>query len=164
MNSEFTKIVVWLECNKHSLNVSKTHYQPLICENLEIRGEYIQWGRKTKFLGTDIAKGLGIICKAKKLLNSLILCILYHCFVYPYLDYYIEVWGDSFKTYMQTLVSLQREVQRIITHSKYNVCVDQLSKTIKILEIKKIHVYKVATFCYPLFMANTVRIWRSKRH
>ena len=49
MNIELTKIVDWLDCNKLSLNVSKTHYilfrsqgmrKPLICENLEIRGAY----------------------------------------------------------------------------------------------------------------------------
>ena len=92
MNNELTKIVVWLDCNKLSFNISKTHYilfrsqgmrKPLIGENLEIRGEHIQRDCKTKFLGvivdekltwadhiqyirTKIAKGLGIICKAKK--------------------------------------------------------------------------------------------------
>ena len=155
LNIELTKIVDWLDCNKLSLNVSNTHYilfrsqgmrKPLICENLEIRGECIQQDRKTKFRGvivdekitwadhiqyirTKIAKGIGIICKAKKLLNFQTLCMLYYCFVYPYLDYCIEVWGDSFKTYMQTLVSLQRKVLRIITHSSWNTCVDQLYKT-----------------------------------
>ena len=91
MNNELTKIVDWLDCNKLSLNVSKIHYilfrsqgmrKPLIGENLEIRGEHIQRDCKTKFLGvmvdekitwadhiqyigTEIAKGLGIICKTK---------------------------------------------------------------------------------------------------
>ena len=190
MNIELTKIVDWLDCNKLSLNVSKTHYilfrsqgmrKPLICENLEIRGECIQQDRKTKFLGvivdekltwadhiqyirTKIAKGLGIICKAKKLLNSQTLRMLYYCFVYPYLDYCIEVWGDSFKIYMQTLVSLQRKVLRIITHSSWNTCVDQLFKTKKILQIKKIHVYKVALVmfkvkrdCCPTVLSNLFR-------
>ena len=149
MTIELTKIVDWLDCNKLSLNVSKTHFilfrsqgmrKPLFCENLEIRGGCIQQDRKTKFRGvivdekftwadhiqyirTKIAKGLGIICKAKKLLNSQTLHMLYYCFVYPYLDYCIKVWGDSFKTYMQTLVSLQRKVLRIITHSSWNTCV-----------------------------------------
>ena len=95
MSNELTKIVDWLDCNKLSLNVSKTHYilfrsqgmrQPPIGENLEIRGEHIQRDCKTKFLGvivdekltwtdhiryirTKIAKGLGTICKAKKILD-----------------------------------------------------------------------------------------------
>ena len=167
MSNELTKIVDWLDCNKLSLNVSKTYYilfrsqgmrQPLIGENLEIRGEHIQRDCKTKFLGvivdekltwtdhiqyirTKIAKGLGIICKAKKLLNSQTLRMLYYCFVYPYC---IEVWGDSCKVYMQTLVRLQRKVMRIITHSSWNACVDQLFASTKFIEIQKIHVYKVA--------------------
>ena len=60
MNSEIIKIVDWLDCNKLSLNVSKTHYilfrsqgmrKPLIGENLAVWGEHIQWDCKTKFLG-----------------------------------------------------------------------------------------------------------------
>ena len=65
---------------------------------------------------------------------------------------------------MQTLVSLQRKVLRIITHSSWNTCVDQLFKTKKILEIKKIHVYKVALAmfkvkhdCCPTVLSNLFR-------
>ena len=135
--------------------------KPLIGENLAIRGEHIQRDCKTKFLGvivhekltwadhmqyirTKIAKGLGIISKAKKLLNSQTLCMLYYCFVYPYLNYGIEACGDSCKVYMQTLVRLQRKVMRIITHSSWNAYVDQLFKSTKIMAIQKIHVYKIA--------------------
>ena len=59
MNNELTKIVDWLDCNKLSLNVSKTHYilfqsqgmrKPLIGENLKIRGEHIQRDCKTMVL------------------------------------------------------------------------------------------------------------------
>ena len=67
MNIELNKIVDWLDCNKRSLIVSKTHFilfrpqgmrKPLICENLEIRGECIQQDRKTKFLGVIVDEKL----------------------------------------------------------------------------------------------------------
>ena len=59
MNNELTKIVDWFDCNKLSLNITKTHYilfrsqgmhKPFICENLEIRDECIQRDRKQIFL------------------------------------------------------------------------------------------------------------------
>ena len=66
-NIELTKIFDWLDCDKLSLKVAKTHYilcwsqsmhKPLICENLEIRGECIQRDRKTKFLGVIVDEKL----------------------------------------------------------------------------------------------------------
>ena len=88
MNGELLNIVDWLDSNKLSLNVSKTHFilfrsqgmrKPLINENLIIKNESINQDHKTKFLGVivdekltwfehiqyikcKIAKGIGIIC------------------------------------------------------------------------------------------------------
>ena len=59
-------------------------------------------------------------------LNLQTLRMLYVCFVYPYLDYCIEVWGDSCKIYMQTLLNLQIKVMRVITNFSWNACVDLL--------------------------------------
>ena len=133
--------------------------KPLIGENLAIRDGHIQRDCKIKFLGVIVgekltwadhiqyirtAKGLCMICKTKKLLDSQILCMLYYCFVYPNLNYHIEVWGDSCKVYMQTPIRLQRKVMGVITHSGWNAGVDRLFKSTKFMKIQKVHVYKVA--------------------
>ena len=146
MNGELLNIVDWLDCNRLSLNVSKTHFilfrsqgmrNPVINEELTIKNEPIKQDYKTKFIGVivdekltwsehiqyikcKIAKGIGIISKARRLLKNETLRTLYYCFVYPYLNYCVEVWGDTFKTYLQTLVKLQRRVLRIISQSKWN--------------------------------------------
>ena len=82
------------------------------------------WTYHTQCIRTKIAKGLGMICKTKKLLNFQTLWMLYYCFAYPDLNYCIEVWGDSCKVCMQTLIHLQRKFMRIITNSSLNACVD----------------------------------------
>ena len=123
MNGELLNIVDWLDSNKLSLNVTKTHFIlfwsqgmriPLINEDLIIKHESINQDHKTIFLGAivdekltwfehiqymkcKIAKGIGIICKPRQLLNSKTLCTLYHCFVYPYLNYCVEVWATPLK-------------------------------------------------------------------
>ena len=56
---------------------------------------------------------------------------------------------------MQTLVRLQRKVMRIITHSSWNACVDQLFKSTKIMEIQEIYVYKVAMI---MFSHNAINV------
>ena len=102
------------------------------------KGESIKLYHKNKFLGVivdekltwfehiqhikcKISIGIDMICKARRLLNSETICTLYHCFVYQFLSYYVEVWGDTFKTYLQALVELQKRVLRIISYSKWNM-------------------------------------------
>ena len=76
--------------------------------------EKLTWCEHVQYIKHEIAKGNGIISKARRLLNNDMLCTLYHCFVYSYSNYCIEVWGDTFKTHLQTLVKLQKKVLRII--------------------------------------------------
>ena len=187
MNGELLNIVDWLDCNRLSLNVSKTHFilfrsqgmrNPVINEELTIKNEPIKQDYKTKFLGVivdekltwsehiqyikcKIAKGIGIISKARRLLKNETLRILYYCFVYPYLNYCVEVWGDTFKTYLQTLVKLQRRVLRIISQSKWNESVDHLYKFYNIMQLKKIHFYKVALLMFRVKTLSAPSVFRA---
>ena len=151
--------------------------KPFINEDLIIKNESINQDHKTKFLGVivdekltwfehiqyikcKIAKGIGIICKARKLLNSKTLCTLYYCFVYPDLNYCVEVWGDTFKTYLQALVKLQKRVLRIISYSKWNASVDHLYKYYNIMQLKKIFFYKVALLMFRVKTSSAPSIFR----
>ena len=153
VNKDMVNVTEWLDANKLSLNVSKTHYiifrsqgmrNPVVTSPLIIKDETIKRDHKTKFLGVildekltffhilyikgKIAKGLGIICKARKLLNAQTLRTLYYCFVYPYMNYCIDVWGDMCKSYLEPLVKLQKKVLRIISYSGFNSNVDNVFK------------------------------------
>ena len=182
MNGELRNIVDWLDSNKHSLNISKTHFnlfrsqgmrKPLINEDLIIKNESNNQDHKTKFLGVivdekltwfehiqyvkcKISKGSGIICKARQLLNSKTLCTLYYCFVYPYLNYCVEVWGDTFKTYLQA----QKRVLRMISYSKLNASVDHLYKYYNIMQLKKIFFYKVALLMFRVKTSSAPSVFR----
>ena len=186
MNGELLNIVDWLDSNKLSLNISKTHFilfrsqgmrKPLINDDLIIKNESINQDHKTKFLGVivdekltwfehiqyikcKIAKGIGIICKARQVLNSKTLCTLYYCFVYPYLNYCVEVWGDTFKTYLQALVKLQKRVLRIISYSKWNASVDHLYNYYSIMQLKKIFFYKVALLMFRVKTSSAPSVFR----
>ena len=66
-----------------------------------------------------IAKGIGIISKARKYLNINSLRTLYYSFLYPYFDYCIEVWGSATDSHIQTLIKLQKKAIRIISSLGY---------------------------------------------
>ena len=143
-NEEIEKnILSWLDVNKLTLNVKKTHFMVFrnyrrkltINDTLMIRGHEIEIVESTEFLGVyldsgftwrnhidyikgKIARGIGILYKARKYLKENTLITLYYSFIYPYLCYCIEVWGNTYKSYIEPFLRLQKKVPRIITGSK----------------------------------------------
>ena len=52
-----------------------------------ILDEILTWKKHIQYICTKIAKNIGIIAKARKILNTNILLMLYYCFIYPYINY-----------------------------------------------------------------------------
>ena len=71
---------------------------------------------------------MGIIIKARKYLNKTSLLDLYHAFVYPYLTYCIEVWGNMSYVHLDALVKIFLKIVHIITYSPYLAHTDELFK------------------------------------
>ena len=133
LNSELEKISTWLTENKLTLNVSKSHFMIFHRARIKTDSIKIALGKSrikqvpfTKFLGViiddklnfdnhisyiknKISKGLGILIKAKKNLNIIILVNLYYTFVYPYLIYCVEIWGHACNIYLDPIVKLQKK-------------------------------------------------------
>ena len=86
---------------------------------------------------------MGIITKARKYLNRKSPLDLYHAFVYPYLTYCIEVWGNMSNTHLDALVKIQQKIVRIITYSPYRAHTDELFKELNILPIHKLMLQRV---------------------
>ena len=77
----------------------------------------LSWSFHIQFIKNKISKGIGLICRAKRLLNVKTLCTLYYSFVYPYLNYAAEIWADSSANLLSSIVKLQKKIVRIIDHS-----------------------------------------------
>ena len=142
VNKDLLAIAEWLKANKLSLNVKKTHYMIFNGKrklkyqiSLNIDGESINEVDKTKFLGViidknltwkshiqyicgKVARGIGIIIKARKWLNQDSLLSLYYSFIYLYFIYCNHVWGTTYKTYIEPLTVLQKKIIRIIAGVK----------------------------------------------
>ena len=117
LNNELIKITEWLNVNKLALNVSKTHYILFnlskarnINAEVKINNKIISEVESAKFLGVTldnklswsqhikhikgkIAKGIGILSKARKVFTVKTLNTIYYSFIHPYLTYCIEIWG-----------------------------------------------------------------------
>ena len=119
MNEELKNTVEWLNINRLSLNINKTNFLVFSLKKkqmsnlkLNIHNQNIQKVNATKFLGviiddklswfnhvqyveTKISKGIGVIARLRKILQKSSLIPLYYSFIYPYLSYCVEVWGNA---------------------------------------------------------------------
>ena len=94
--------------------------------NIKIDGSKIDSVEQTKFLGViidkqlnwkkhisyitgKVARGIGIIIKAKKYLPREAMLSLYYSFIYPYLTYCNLVWGTACKSHLERLKILQKK-------------------------------------------------------
>ena len=167
INIELEKLNVWLTANKLTINVLKSHFMifhrsRIKKNNYEIKLNHtsVQQVKFTKFLGiiidnklnfinhisyvkSKISKGMGIILKARKYFNKCVLINLYNTFIFPYLIYCLEIWGNAFDTHLQPLMKLQRKIIRIITFSPYMLDAGPLFKELKILPLKKLVIQRI---------------------
>ena len=73
------------------ISLNRVAFTKFLCVILD---DKLSFSRHVSYIKNKISKGIGIIIKARKYLNRKSLLDLYHAFVYPYLTYCIEVWGN----------------------------------------------------------------------
>ena len=144
VNKELVNMVDWLQANRLSVNVKKTNYIIFstvgkhlhINDDLKINGKVINkvdstkclgvwldskmsWSEHINYIRCKISKCIGILCKARKVLNEKTLITLYYSFIYPYLTYCVEVWGGASDCYISSIFKLQKRAIRILASANY---------------------------------------------
>lgn len=180
VNIELAKCSVWLNANRLSLNMDKTHfilfssnkkYFPPFTEHVKINDAPIHNAQTTKFLGitldknlswkthisnisSKIAKNIGIINKIKSILPERILLSLYYTMVFPYLSYCNIVWASTYPTHLKRLFILQKRIVRIITSSNYRDHSLPLFSKLNILNVSNINFLQTASFVFNFLKGN----------
>ena len=135
LNCELAKLTEWLNANKLSINVSKSHYMVFHRSRRKInKGNILldttilsqvtftkflgvildgkqKWTHHISYIKNKISKGMGIILKARKVLKKKVLLQLYHSFVTTYLIYCLEIWGNASDIHLQPLITTQKNCQ-----------------------------------------------------
>ena len=130
LNTELKKVSFWLQSNKLTLNVKKSHYMVFhrsrIKHNqtaIKIQNCTINKTDSIKFLGViidnklnwhehiiyiknKISKSIGIIYKVRKYVEKQTIKNMYYTFVFPYLIYCNEIWGNACQAYVDPLIKL----------------------------------------------------------
>ena len=150
------KLITWYSADvkKDSLNVK-----------LSIDGELINEVDKTKFLGVlidnkltrkqhiayvsgKIARGIGMIIKARQYLNKQGLISLYYSFIHPYLTCCNHIWGSTYKTSLKRLTTLQNKAVKIIAHARWRASCGPIYKHLNIMKLAHINTYLIGRFMF----------------
>jgi hypothetical protein len=173
INEELQRVSTWLKVNKLSLNVNKTQYMYFTSKrkyqteliNIAIDSVKINETKQSKFLGVvidnkltwkahisyisnKVSRGIGILLKAKYILNSECLKNLYYAFIYPYLIYCNHIWGNTYVSNLKRLATLQKKAVRIITFSHFYHPSAPLFDTLKLFSLEKINMYVISCFMF----------------
>ena len=170
INEELKLVYTWVKVNKLSLNIEKTNFMLFMPKNFPcskvsvvVDNHPINEGHHTKFLGViidnklkwkehidyiskKIAKGIGVIVKARKVFDKVTLLSLYNSLILPYLSYCIHIWGNAYQTHLQKLHVLQNKIIKIIAGVPRRTSSDPLYDELNISKIKKLYIYAVG-FC-----------------
>ena len=159
-----------------SLNIDNTHYTT-ICKRAKIIGEVgdvlingctISKVYNTNFLGmiidsnltwkyhiddicNKISKNIGIILKARKIISQETLNMLYHCFIYPYLNCCAHIWSSTYISYLTKLLALRKRIVRIISGVPRLTHSESLIVKIGILTVDKSLKYNIGLLVYKYY-------------
>ena len=172
MNSELINITNWLKANKLSLNIKKSKYMIIasgkkqtLTSSIILDGNLLEETNSFKYLGVyvdnrltwsdhikvickKIAKNIGIMSKLRHYLDLDSLRKVYFSLIYPYLQYGIVTWGNTYESRLNQLHVLNNKVLRIITFSDFKAHAPPIYKSLGILQLKDIVYLQKCMFIY----------------
>ena len=97
--------------NNSLLSNIKTHkYRGVILDSK------MSWIQHIAYVKNKVSKGIGIMFKARTYLDRRRLINLYNAYIYPYLIYCVESWGNAPKCHLDQLYILHKKrIIRLIT-------------------------------------------------
>ena len=187
VNSELENISHWLNANRLSLNIDKTHFLAFCSHRKSIDlsqtrinitnrpvdhttsskflgvilDENITWAQHIAYISLKISKNIGIINKVKSIFPTKLLLSLYYTMVYPYLSYCNIVWASTYPTRLNKLCTLQKRIIRIISHSDYLAHTKPLYLKLNLLNIFGINLFQSSSFIFDYFKGNLPHCFQS---
>ena len=190
VNNELNLINEWFTANKLSLNVKKTKFilfckkskiddlplrlPKLTINNTEIKRVYdtsflgviidesLSWTKHIANIENKIAKNIGILYRAKQVLELNSLKKLYFAFIHSYLNYCNIIWGSTFKSNLKKLFSKQKHALRIMFGVKKFSPVTYRFKEIGALNIYQLNIYQTIAFMQSVKTKTCPVLFRSQ--
>ena len=111
----------------------------------------LNWKKHISYISGKVSRGLGVVLKARRVLNANSLKTLYFSFIYPFFTYCNHVWGATYESNLRPLITLQKRCIRIISSAKYRDHTDPLFKKLRLLKFVDINKYLLSKFMYKCY-------------
>ena len=185
---DLNKVFKWFNANKLSLNKDKIKYTifhkarekdniPLKLPSLFISDSEIKRITSIKYLGVliderltwkehitaienKISKNLGLLCRARRVLDSIALKNLYLSFIHSYLNYGNIVWASTSRTKLKKLASKQKQALRIANNEFPDI--REIMVRMKVLNIYKLNIYQILNFMFKIKTNTVPRIFENQ--
>ena len=136
--------------------VQKTKFLGIIIDN------QLTWKWHINYIAGKIARGIGMLIKARQFLNKVGLMSLYYSFIYPYLTYCNHIWGATYKTRLKRLVILQNKAIRVLAQAGNRTSSDPLYKKLNIMKLENINTYLLCFVCPLIKFHNPLAVCSEK--
>ena len=110
----------------------------------------LNWSNHISYINSRIAKGICIICRARKFFTKSALINLYYAFLFPYLIYSVEVWVNALSSHTHPLIKLQNKIFRIITNSHFLATSERLYNETGILPFVTLVKYRIGLLMFKI--------------
>ena len=112
--------------------------------------EHLTWKEHISVISIEdkISKNLGVLYRARRVLDSTALKNLYFSFIHSYLNYGNIVWVSTSRTKLKKLASKQKQALRIV----YNESTDikEIIIRMKVLNTYKLNIYQILNFIFKI--------------
>ena len=181
-NKALEEVSNWMLANRLSINLEKTNYMlfspfkhdvkvdniKLVLNGVELVktncvkylgvliDDRLKWRDQIKSVYNSVMKYVGIFYKLRYKLSQACLKNLYFATVYPSLQYGIELYENTNKTFINDLMVLNNKILRILQIQPLTCNVKELYRRYNTLPINELHTLKIALLMHKYFAHNEI--------
>ena len=124
-----------------------------------IIGDKVTWKPHIDDISKKLSKAIAIIYRLKAFVTQETLFSLHYSPVYPYLTYCNVVWGNTFKSHLKPLISIQRKAVRCLNFRNHNEFgTDALMLKMKLIKFCDLNKYITCQFMHKLNSGNVPNV------
>ena len=169
MNEEFPAILKYCNTNKLSINLKKTNYMiitnKLYKPNINIAniqykshikylGVYLDdklnWSPHIQHVNNKLAKNSGILRILRNYFSLKMLRQIYYSLVFPYINYALLSWGNTYKTRLTKIITKQNMAIRNIFFANTRETAAPYYNILGVLKVQDIFKLKTGCWIYKL--------------
>ena len=123
--------------------------------------ENLNWKTHISCIEKKISKNLGILYKARFVLNEKCSKQLYFAFIHSYLNYGNIAWASTSKTKLATLIRRQKHASRIIYFKDKFTEAKPLLNSLNALNIYQLNIYQILLFMHKVNNEDITNVFKN---